>query len=221
MKCKNCASENVTKSGFQSNGNQKYKCKTCGKYFQDSYSYTSCHVSDQQIIILTKEGCGIRSTARILSISPNTVIRRIIKIGSQLKRPYLISKGSKYQVDELFTFVRKKTNRICIAYSLESATGNIIDVVVGRRNKTNLRKITDTLVLSEAQQIKTDKLNLYGLIIPEDLHHTKNRGINKIERSNLNLRTHLKRLTRRSICFSKSLHVLLCIVKIYFWGEVV
>lgn len=217
MECNKCGYQSV-KNGKSKIGIQRYRCKSCGNSFQSSYNYTSFMVSDDQIKILTKEGCGIRSTARILSISPNTVIRRIIKIGNQLKRPYLISKGSKYEVDELFTFVGKKTNRICIAYSLEPTTGNVIDIVVGRRNKTNLRKITDTLILSEAKQIKTDKLNLYGFIIPKRLHQTKNRGINKIERSNLNLRTHLKRLTRRSICFSKSLQVLLCIVRIYFWG---
>lgn len=217
MECKRCGNQSV-KNGKSKIGIQRYRCKSCRNSFQSSYKYSAFAVSDQQIITFTKEGCGIRSTARILSISPNTVIRRIIKIGSQLKRPYLISKGSKYEVDELFTFVQKKTNRICIAYSLEPTTGKIIDIIVGRRNKTNLRKITETLILSEAQQIKTDRLNLYGLLIPNRLHQTKNRGINKIERSNLNLRTHLKRLTRRSICFSKSLHVLLCIVKIYFWG---
>lgn len=217
MECKKCGNQSV-KNGKSKIGVQRYRCKSCRNSFQSSYAYNAFMVSDQQIITLTKEGCGIRSTARILSISPNTVIRRIIKIGSQLKRPYLISKGSKYQVDELFTFVGNKTNRVCIAYSLETASGNIIDVVAGRRNKTNLRKITDTLILSDTEQIKTDKLNLYSLIIPENLHCTKNRGINKIERSNLNLRTHLKRLTRRSICFSKSLQVLLCIVKIYFWA---
>lgn len=217
MECVKCGNQSV-KNGKSKIGIQRYRCKSCGNSFQSSYSYTSFMVSDDQIKTLTKEGCGIRSTARILSISPNTVIRRIIKIGSKLKRPYLISKGGNYQVDELFTFIGSKTNRVCIAYSLESVTGNVIDIVVGRRNKTNLRKITDTLILSEAQQIKTDKLNLYSLIIPKQLHKTKNRGINKIERRNLNLRTHLKRLTRRSICFSRSLQILLCIVKICFWG---
>lgn len=122
MECNKCGYQSV-KNGKSKIGIQRYRCKSCGNSFQSSYNYTSFMVSDDQIKILTKEGCGIRSTARILSISPNTVIRRIIKIGNQLKRPYLISKGSKYEVDELFTFVGKKTNRICIAYSLEPTTG--------------------------------------------------------------------------------------------------
>ncbi|WP_394801047.1 IS1 family transposase [Niabella ginsengisoli] len=43
-------------------------------------------------------------------------------------------------------------------------------------------------------------------------------GTNHIERYNLSLRTHLKRLARRSICFTKSLKILQAILKIYFWG---
>lgn len=90
--------------------------------------------------------------------------------------------------------------------------------MVGRRNKSNLNKIISTLVLSNAKRITTDKLDIYRSLIPKEIHSTKFRGINRIERNNLNLRTHLKRLNRRSICFSKSLSVLEAIIKIYFWG---
>ncbi|WP_343791129.1 IS1 family transposase, partial [Wandonia haliotis] len=39
-----------------------------------------------------------------------------------------------------------------------------------------------------------------------------------IERKNLTLRTHVKRLNRRTICYSKSLLTLSAIMRIYFWG---
>ncbi|WP_409070947.1 IS1 family transposase [Flavobacterium sp.] len=38
-----------------------------------------------------------------------------------------------------------------------------------------------------------------------------------MERKNLSLRTHLKRLNRRSICFSKNLIILNAVLRIYFW----
>ncbi|GAA0874326.1 hypothetical protein GCM10009118_07340 [Wandonia haliotis] len=118
----------------------------------------------------------------------------------------------------MFTYVGHKKNRICICYSLEPKSGAIIDVVVGRRNKTTLRKVTETLVLSDAQRITTDKLNSYKDLIPTEMHSTKLRGINHIERKNLTLRTHVKRLNRRTICYSKSLLALSAIMRIYFWG---
>nr|WP_317192641.1 IS1 family transposase [Flavobacterium geliluteum] len=38
-----------------------------------------------------------------------------------------------------------------------------------------------------------------------------------MDRKNLTLRTHLKRLNRRTICFSKSLVIFMAVLKIYFW----
>jgi insertion element IS1 protein InsB len=51
------------------------------------------------------------------------------------------------KVDELFTYIGNKKNRVCIAYSLEPETGKVIDIV-GRRNKINLKKVISTLVLA-------------------------------------------------------------------------
>lgn len=216
MNCRYC-NELCIRKGTQ-NQIQIYQCKTCLKYQRMSYKYQSKLIEDHQIAQLIKEGCGIRSIARILTISPSTVIRRILKIGRSIKRSIPIPFGQTYQVDELFTYVGNKNNRVCIAYSLNPAIGEVIDLVVGKRNKTNLNSIISTLLLADAKQILTDKLNIYKKLIPKEIHSTKNRGINHIERQNLNLRTHLKRLNRKTICYSKSAAMLLAVVKIYFWG---
>ncbi|HEX2845848.1 MAG TPA: IS1 family transposase [Chitinophagaceae bacterium] len=57
--------------------------------------------------------------------------------------------------------------------------------------------------------------------MPSDRHIANAYNINHIERNNLNLRTHLKRLSRRTICFSKSITMLEACLKIYFWNPVV
>jgi|GEM_PF-4740538 len=67
--CRYCKSS-CKKCGRQSNGKQKYRCLSCGKYQQAAYSYPACSENYQlQLMTLTKEGCGIRSTSRILGIS--------------------------------------------------------------------------------------------------------------------------------------------------------
>ncbi len=78
--------------------------------------------------------------------------------------------------------------------------------------------IVNTLLLSGVEIIKTDKLNIYQSLIPRHKHVSAAYNINHIERNNLNLRTHLKRLSRRTICFSKSLTMLEACLKIYFWN---
>ena len=216
MKCKYCGSECMKKGKYKSK--QKYQCKSCLKYQLSDYTYLSYLLSDSKLIELVKEGCGIRSISRLLRISPTTVIARVLKIGKRLCRKTSLSFGRTYQVDELFTYLKNKNNRVCVAYSIDHQTGDVIDIMVGRRNKTNLRKVISTLILAEAKKIITDRLNIYKKLIPVGIHSTKFRGINKIERKNLDLRTHLKRLNRKTICYSKSLVMLLAVVRIYFWG---
>ena len=134
--CKKCGNSKIVKNGKSRNGEQRYLCKQCNYSFQLVFHYTSYRIGDFEIIQLTKEGCGIRSTARILGISPSTVLRRILVISRKIQRPYCIQKGKVYEVDELFTYVGNKKNRVCIAYSFYPSTGEIINFIVGRRNKS-------------------------------------------------------------------------------------
>lgn len=87
MHCKHCHST-CQKAGKQKNGTQKWYCKKCRKYQQSGYINNACKIGiDQEIKSYLKEGCGIRSIARLLDISPTTVIERIKKISKQISKP--------------------------------------------------------------------------------------------------------------------------------------
>lgn len=219
MKCKKCSHEAI-KYGKQKNGAQRYYCNVCKQTFQAEYDYRAYDSNtNHAIIILLKEGCGIRSISRILGISPTTVMKRILLIASNIKKP-TIRMGQAHEMDELITYIGNKHTRYCVAYAIDRNTREVIDFNVGRRNKGTLRTVVNGLVLSRSRQIRTDKLNLYQGLIPKELHHIKNRGINRIERYNLTLRTHLKRLNRRTIAYSKSFRMLVATLKIYFWSPI-
>lgn len=172
---------------------------------------------DNEIVILLKEGCGIRSIGRIPGISAVTVLRRIKTISKQLAKP-IISFGKEYELDELCTFVKSKIRKRWIVYAIRKDTKQVVDFAIGRRTNRKLRKITDTLILSNAAKVFTYKLPNYKHLLPATIHSTKYRGANHIERKNLTLRTHLKRLSSRTICFSRSTAMLHACLKIYFWG---
>ncbi|MBA3692020.1 MAG: hypothetical protein H0W77_00945 [Acidobacteria bacterium] len=53
--------------------------------------------------------------------------------------------------------------------------------------------------------------------MPPEKHFVGKCGTVNIERNNLNFRTHLKRLERRRICFSKSEEIHDAVIKIYVW----
>jgi IS1 family transposase len=120
-------------------------------------------------------------------------------------------------VDELCTYVGSKKNRMWVAYAIRKDTREVVDYRIGKRTNVTLRPIIQTLILSGAKKIFTDKLINYKSLITKEIHSVKQRGTNYIERMNLNLRIHLKYLGRRTICYSKSRTMLDACVRIYFW----
>ncbi|MEO8886665.1 MAG: IS1 family transposase [Mucilaginibacter sp.] len=196
---------------------QRYRCKICKSISLDTYINKACHPSiSKSIINHVKEGCGIRSIARLLNISANTVLTRIKNIADKIKKP-IISIGKTYEVDELKTYIKNKGRDYWVIYALDKHTGQVVDLKVGKRTRANLQRVTDTLLLAKCKQIYTDGLAIYGQVIPAAIHTVKRYGTNRIERKNLSLRTHLKRLNRKTICYSKNLRMLEACLKIYFW----
>lgn len=217
MVCKYCGG-NCVKDGHQANGKQRYKCVHCRKKQQELYTYNAYDPNlNKRIIVLTKEGVGIRGTARILHISIGTLFRRILTIAKSIVRP-IVPKHRVYEVDEMKSFIRRKNNHIWVAYALDRYSKQVVSFSVGTRTNSTLNIVLETLRLSEAKRIYTDRLRNYRSLIDRRVHRTSLYGTNHIERNNLTVRTHLKRLSRRTICFSRSVVILTAILKIYFWG---
>jgi transposase-like protein len=83
VKCPNCHSNQVIKAGFTGQGKQRYLCKKTdcpSKTFLLDYSYQACLLDiKKKIIDMAINGSGIRDTARVLKVSPNSVIQEIKK----------------------------------------------------------------------------------------------------------------------------------------------
>lgn len=175
VKCKFC-SEKCVKNGFQNNGCQRYKCIKSNKKQQDYYKYNAYRSDiNQNIVIFTKEGLGIRSTARILKISTTTLLKRILMIAKNIPQP-IIHKGKIYEVDEMCTCVGHKKNYLWIVYALERHTKRVASFSVGRRTNKTLSKVIDILKLSEAKKIVTDKLKNYRYLIEKQFHWLNDLG---------------------------------------------
>jgi IS1 family transposase len=71
--------------------------------------------------------------------------------------------------------------------------------------------------LSRCQVLRfcTDEWKAYRKFIPEMNHWRGQQWTHRIERQNLNFRTHLKRLHRRTISFSKSDEMHEAVIKLY------
>lgn len=217
-RCPKCTSIKLIKSGKTATGKQRYCCKECTKRFIVDYTYQAYQATiNQQIIIFTKEGLGIRSTARVLHISVTTLLKRIIIIAARIEQPP-IGMDRSYEVDEMRIYLGRKSRLRWIVYALERETKKVVSFNVGRRTNKTLKKVIVSLQLAKARRIYTDKLRNYRYLITKNMHNTCIHSTNHIERHNLSLRTHLKRLNRKTICFSRSLAVLMAVLRIYFWG---
>lgn len=216
VSCRYCNS-NCKKHGLNKAGKQRFQCKCCKRTSLAKYNAVSSGKEiNQRVIAYVKEGCSIRSIARILNISPSTVIRRIKKIGSLIEPP-AIKAGQAYELDELCTYVGSKASPVWIAYAINKSTKQAAIFSIGSRSHQMLSRVTEPLLKTSPSMIFTDRLLQYRTLIPPAMHCTKKYSINHIERNNLTLRTHLKRLNRRTICFSRSLTMLKACLMIYFF----
>jgi Transposase and inactivated derivatives, IS1 family len=216
MQCKYCNAICVKKGVYKSK--QLFQCSSCKKYQRNLYSYKKTSEEDlKQIVVLNNEGLGIRSIGRVLHVSPATIQRKIFQIANGIVKPIIYETQQEYEVDELCTFIKsnKPCNYVYIAYAINKRTKRVIDFVIGQRSKEILRPFIDKLLALSPKKIFTDKLNTYTSLIPASVHRCYEYCTNRIERFNLTLRTHLKRLTRKTLCYSKSLGMLQSCIKLY------
>ncbi|MFA7448889.1 MAG: IS1 family transposase [Weeksellaceae bacterium] len=147
--CPHCKGKEWVKNGFTKNRKQQYHCKPCNKRFIDYYTYNAYQPNlNYQIVLLTKEGLGIRSTARVLQISATTLLKRILSIAKDVPRP-AISKGKVYEVDELRTYIGNKSRLVWVAYALERETRKVVRFYVGARTNKTLRIVLTSLHQSQ------------------------------------------------------------------------
>jgi IS1 family transposase len=138
-------------------------------------------------------------------------------MGIGIKAPVCQETKQVYEMDELYTYIGKKTNPCYIIYAINRKTKRVIDCICGARTKENINKIVQKILSLSPKRIYTDKLNIFGTLIPASLHRTFQYKTNRIERKNLTLRTHLKRLSRKTICYSKSKAMLEACFRLYVW----
>ena len=168
--CPSCSSNHVIKNGFTANKKQQYICKSCKNRFIDFYTYKAYNNwVNKRIVQFTKEGLGIRSTARILKISTTTLLKRIIAITKRIPNQPIF-KHKTYEVDEIRTFIKNK----------EKQDKLYILALAGEQNE-HCNIVTNTLLLSNHKTIYTDKLVHYKSLLNNVVHNTKPFGTNHIE----------------------------------------
>ena len=153
--CPHCTASTLIKNGFTSNRKQQFYCKTCTKRCIDFYTNNGYGKEiNAHIVMLIKEGMGIRSMARVLCISTTTLLKRIVFIAKGVQSPPICS-GQIYEIDEMRTFLRHKGKVIWIVYALDRVNKNVISFAVGSRTKKTLNQVIKT----DSADLHTNEVN--------------------------------------------------------------
>ena len=108
------------------------------------------------------------------------------------------------QADEQWSYVKNKKNQRWLWYAIDMLTGRILSFVFGRRKDKMCKQLIANLKAFNIHTFYTDDWASYPKYIPKEKHVIGKQYTQKIENKNLLLRTRIKRLARKTICFSKS-----------------
>jgi IS1 family transposase/transposase-like protein len=222
VQCLYCHSDQIVKRGKTVRGTQRYLCRNqeCATdSFLLDYRNRGCLPEVKQLIIeMSLNASGVRDTARSLHISTDTVLSELKKkepalesVNTALLRTLNpdevtvdIERPGEAEMDEMWSYVARKSNPRWLWHAIDHQTGKVLAYVFGRRKDEVFLKLKALLDPFGLTHYYTDKWGAYTRHLDPEQHTVSKRGTQKIERKHLTLRTRIKRLVRKTICFSKS-----------------
>jgi insertion element IS1 protein InsB len=165
----------------------------------------------------------VRDTARVLRISTDTVLSELRKkeaalesVNSTFLRTHTPDDRAvaiecvgeaEAEMGEMWSFVGHKGNPRWLWHALDHHTGKVLADVFGRRKDEVFLQLKALLEPFGLTRFYTDHWGAYERHLDPDMHSPGKRNTQKIERKHLTLRTRIKRLVRKTICFSKSIQM--------------
>ena len=111
------------------------------------------------------------------------------------------------EADEMWSFVQRKKNQRWLWHAIDHHSGKVLAYVFGRRQDEAFLKLKGLLEPLGITKYYTDYWGAYTRHLDPDEHQAGKRNTQKIERKHLTLRARIKRLARKTICFSKSVQM--------------
>ncbi len=176
VQCLHCHSDQIVKRGKTARGTQRYLCqnKECAadSFLLDYRNRDWLPEVKQLIIDMNLNASGIRDTARSLHISTDTVLSELKKKESALESVNTallntlnpdevtvdIERAGEAEMDEMGSFVRRKTNPRWLWHAIDHSTGAVLAHVFGRRKDKvflKLKELLEPFGLVTVQLLKT------------------------------------------------------------------
>jgi len=103
----------------------------------------------------------------------------------------------------MWSYVHDKENQRWLWHAIDHATGKVLAYAFGDRKDAVFLKLRKLLEPFGITRFFTDDWGACERHLPPKQHVVGKQNTQKIERKHLTLRTRIKRLARKTICFSK------------------
>ncbi len=113
-------------------------------------------------------------------------------------------RGLTAELDEMWSYVGKKANQRWLWHAIDHHSGQVLAYVFGQRKDTVFLQLQALLEPFGITRFYTDGWGAYERYIDPEKHEVGTQHTQTIESKHINLRTRIKRLVRRTICFSKT-----------------
>lgn len=131
--------------------------------------------------------------ARLLELEPTQTVVRLCQW-----------EDIEAELDEMWSFVGSKQHQRWLWHAIDHITGEVLAYVLAEHKDTAFLELKALLEPFGITQFYTDGWGAYERHLEPVFHTVGKANTQTIERKHLTLRTRIKRLARKTICFSKS-----------------
>jgi len=205
-------------NGVKKTGKQNYRCKGCNRQFQNSYQYAGCIVHNKELVVKALcRGSGIRDCCVLSGMSKVSVLKLIKSYAAGIALKAKQRRYSRVQIDEQWSYVGNKAKKVWMLYAYAPQEDEILGFAMGKRNAETVRRLMLKLKQLDIDWFLTDLWEAFAAVLPANRHLRGRQYTKNIEGINTWFRTRVRRLMRRTTCFSKKLIYHYSMIKIIIY----
>ncbi len=211
-RCPKCNSTNMIKNGHDYKNAQKFHCKMCRAYgtLKPQRVYTD---SQKELILRAyRERASMHGIKRIFGVARQTLAHWLKTVAQALPdlaaTLFPAQPDDVLELDELWSFVLKKSNKRWVWIALCRRTRQVIAFYIGNRDEASCRQLWERIPASYKHcGTYSDFWEAYQKVFATEKHQSVGKESGQtahVERWNNTLRQRLARFVRKTLSFSKS-----------------
>src|SRR3954453_23712925 len=166
LRCKRCGTEQHVKNGLM-RGQQRYRCKACGLNFTDTPPRGKPLALKVAAVLLYISGLSMNRTAKLLGVSTPTIQAWLEQFAAAYaQKPEPEGRAVVIELDEMWHFLKKKSEPLWIWRAWDRATGQLVDWECGGRDKVTCERLLERLRRWRTRLYCADDYAVYGVLLP-------------------------------------------------------